>query len=166
MEAGWLAVSLGLAGIGSPDGSAGGAGSLWGSARVAGPARIELGVQEGVIAGPGRVVTGIHADGRFALGERIFLRTGFVHQHETELDLWKQDAAMVTLGASEAIHHRTGGELGLGGSWAMPSGRTAPVHLSLSASVAAFPDLGGPHVYGIMETLVTIPIGKARAAES
>ena len=160
MDAGWLALSLGMAGLGSPTGSAGAAGTVWASAHVGGPAWVELGVHQGGIAGPSRVFTGIHADARVLLGEHTFLRGGFVHQHETDFEDWKSDLVMVTLGASKEIHHRTGGELGLGWRWAMP--KAEAVHLSLSGTALAFPDHGGPQLYGVVETLVTVSLGRSR----
>lgn len=157
MGGSWLALSLGMAGLGAPSG-VGVAGALWASANVGGPAWIEVGVHQGGIAGPVRVFTGIHAGGRVQLGEHAFVRGGFVHQHETDWDEWKADAVLATLGASEAIHHRSGAEAGLGWRFAMPAGSALPVQLSLSASAVAFPDDGGPHLYGVVETLVTIPL--------
>jgi hypothetical protein len=164
MDAGWLALSLGMAGLGSPDGSAGVAGALVASAHVGGPAFVDLGVHQGGIAGPTRVVTGIHAGGRVLLTERAFLKGGFVHQHETDFVDWKDDLVLATLGASEAIHHRTGAELGLGWRFELPVGPAAPIRLSLSANALAFPDDGGPHLYGVVETLATFPLGR-RSAE-
>jgi hypothetical protein len=164
MSAGWLAFSLGIAGLGSTTGSAGGAGSAWASAHVGGPAWLELGVQQGGLSGPARVFTGVHVDGRVALTEHAFVRGGFVHQHETDFEDFRQDALGVTAGASDAITHRTGGELGLGWRVAVPTGLSRPVHFSLSGTALAFPDAGGPRLYGGVETLVSVTFG-GRSAE-
>lgn len=152
-----MMLALGIAGLAGP-GSAGGAGAAYLGVHAAGPLSVDVGVRQGLLGGPTRVVTGVHLATRWQLGEHAFLRAGLVHQHETPWEDYAEHVVSVSLGYDEHIHHRTGADLGLGARWAVPRAPVPGVHVSALASVVGLPDAGGPRVYGVAETLVSIDL--------
>ncbi|MEQ1502916.1 MAG: hypothetical protein ABMB14_11835, partial [Myxococcota bacterium] len=91
---------------------------------------------------------------------------GFVHQHETPWDAFVSDPVMHAIGSGHAIGHRSGLDAGAGWQWDLPSLHTSGAHVGAAALASWFPDASGPHLYGVIETLLTIDLGKPAASPS
>lgn len=157
-----LSLATGVAGAGATTG-AGLLGAGYLGVRLADRVYFDVGARPGVLGGPARIVTGIHFATRWFVSAPVFVRAGFVHQHETPLDDFVEEPLGVIAGASARIGHRSGADLGLGYRWTMPAVSTSGVHLSVSASSVWLPDRDGPHFYGVLESLVTVDLGKPSA---
>jgi hypothetical protein len=141
-----VSVSMGLSGFGAPDPSGGALGVGYVSVRFAEAAYLDLGGRTGLLLGPLREVSGVNVNLRLHTGPHLFWRAGLVHQHETPWDDFVADPVSTIVGAGHGIGHR--------------SGSTSAVHVGIAATGVWLPDDVGPRVYGVLETLLTIDLGK------
>lgn len=155
-----LSLSLGMAGVGGAPDSVGALGAGYLSVRLTNALYMDVGGRLGLLAGPFREVTGINVAGRARFGEHVFGRFGLVHQHETPWADYVASPISHTIGSGDGIGHRSGLDAGLGWQWTLPAVSTSAAHVSVAAIGSWFPDDHGPHLYGILETLLTIDLGK------
>jgi hypothetical protein len=155
-----LSVSMGLSGFGSPDPSGGSLGVGYVSVRFAQAAYLDLGGRTGLLLGPLREVSGVNVNVRLHTGKHLFWRAGLVHQHETPWDTFLSDPLGTIVGAGHGIGHRSGLDAGVGYRWTLPAVSTSGVHVGIAGMGVWLPDDDGPRVYGVLETLLTIDLGK------
>ena len=164
-DLGRVAVSVGYAGMAGPPAatgervSAGASGAAYLSFRVLDRLALDVGGREGVASGDLRVLGAVQVAARYSVSDLVYLRGGFVHHHETPWDAFQEDPVMAALGSSDGIRHRSGVDGGLGLRFALPSA-SAPVSTSLEVSAMFFPDTDGPRVYGVLQQLFTIDLGR------
>jgi hypothetical protein len=155
-----VSVSLGVAGVGAPD-SGGALGAAYVSLRATDALSFDVGGRTGLLAGPLREVTGISVGGRAMLGDLVFARADLVHQHETPWDAFVEAPVSNMLGSGPSIGHRSGLDGGLGLRGTLPTGpHGTGVHVSAAALATWFPDPNGPRLYGVIETLLTLDLGR------
>lgn len=157
-----VSVSLGLTGVGAPS-TAGALGAAYLSVRMSEVLYVDVGGRMGLLGGPFREVTGVNVALRARVGEHLFGRAGFAHQHETPWADYVAEPISHTIGSGHGIGHRSGLDAGLGWQWTLPSVSTSGVHVSVAAIGTWFPDPNGPPVYLMGETLLTVDLGKKRA---
>lgn len=155
-----LSVSMGLSGIGAEGPSGGALGVGYVSARAARNLYVDLGGRTGFLFGPLREATGVNLALRLHAGELLFLRAGLVHQHETPWDTFLEDPVGSLAGSAHGIGHRSGLDAGLGLRGTLPAISTTAVHVSLAALLTWLPDPDGPPLYGVLESTLTIDLGR------
>lgn len=159
-EQGQITLSMGTAALAGETASVGIAGSSMLGFAISDRTRILVGGREGLATGAPRVVGSVNVAVATDLSDHWYLRGGFVHHHETPWAEFTADPLGSLVGAGEGIEHRSGGDLGLGYVWHLPAVSTSGVHYGIWLSAVAFPDAGGPHVYGVLEHEITLDFGK------
>lgn len=155
-----LSVSMGLSGLGAVEPSGGVLGVGYVSVRFAPSAYLDLGGRTGFLLGPVREVSGVNVNLRLHTGPHLFWRAGLVHQHETVWDVFVSDPVGTVIGAGDGIGHRSGLDAGVGYRWTLPAVSTSAVHVGVAGMGIWLPDDDGPRVYGVIETLLTVDLGK------
>lgn len=165
-----FSVTAGLGAVAGPATAQGVSAGGNGFARLVagrGALALDVGGRTGIIANDLREATTISAGLRWAprIGERrlAYTRLGFVHNHETPWDVLMADPFGSAIGSGEGIRHRSGAELALGGrATLLPHETDGRWSAFAELSVQGFPDDGGPHVYGGVDTGVAYAFGRAR----
>jgi hypothetical protein len=148
------------AGAGASPGVSGGVLGAWFPTRQVG---VQALVREGYWAAEPRFVGQIGFAPRWRASPRLDAWLGFVHHHETPLDVVKAEPIGAIGGTADGILHRSGVDLGF--SWGFPLGepgeRASGVG-RLEFSTSAFPDDAGPVVYGQVWLTVTLEVRELR----
>lgn len=161
-----VSLSLGLAGFGAAPTTAGALGSAYVSLRATDAVYFDVGGRTGLLGGPLREVTGVSVGGRVLLGRVVFLRADLVHQHETPWDAFVEAPVMNMLGSGPSIGHRSGLDGGVGLRKVLdPGPHLAGISVSAAALATWFPDPNGPRLYGVLEALVTLDLGRRAVDE-
>lgn len=123
----------------------------------------ELAERAELAAADAREVGALFVGGRVALSGPMYARVGFSHHHEVPLELAKAYPMQAALGSLSGIRHRSGLELGLGGTLQLEEAILED-RLGVSADVGAsiFPDDLGPRAYFFADAGVTLHVGKKR----
>lgn len=156
-----------LVGVG-PGFGAGTGGSIGGSAGVLGvwfPTRrvgAQALIREGYWADKARFLGQIGFAPRWRASRAIDAWLGFVHHHETPLDVATDDPVGAIGGTAGGIHHRSGADVGISYGFPLiePANATPVGRFDLSASV--FGDDAGPHVYGQLWFTVALEVDELR----
>ena len=156
------------AGAGTPspfgDGAASGMGYVTGRFLVQGvKASAEFGAREGWASQDSRSVGNLFFGARIPLGETLYLRAGFAHNHEVEASLAIANPVGASLGSLTGIRHRSGAELGLGGLLPIEERQLGDrLGVCGDLGVVAFPDEHGPRAYVFVDASVFIGAGARR----
>jgi hypothetical protein len=128
------------------------------------PVGIDISSRDGYFVSDGRMLGGIALEARVPTATGLYFTGGFVHHHETPMDVAKGAPMGSMMGSANGIRHRSGLGLGLGYDLVVPD-RTLDDRLGIAfdLSGAVFPDDNGPAVYGFFETAVTLDLGKRRS---
>lgn len=156
----------GGAGTPSPlgDGGASGVGYVTGRLLIQG-ARVsaEFGAREGWAFDDSRSTGGLFFGARVPLGDTLHARVGFAHHHEVPQALAVDAPLQSALGSADGIRHRSGAELGFGGTLPIEE-RQLGDRLGVGADLGlvAFPDTHGPRAYAFLDLSVIIGAGARR----
>lgn len=124
---------------------------------------LEFGGAEGYFANDGRTLGHITIGARWSRDAPPYVRAGFVHHHETPLDVALGDPLGAMFGSAVGIRHRAGAEVAFGLD--VPIAREwldERLGLAIELSVAAFVDRQGPPMYVLLEHTVSFDVGRQR----
>ncbi len=121
-------------------------------------------------AGEGLVASDLRQLGAISFGVRWspgapYARLSFMHLHEVPWSVVEENPLLSTIGSADGIRHRSGLELAVGLLEPLlpeeVAGQRLGAYVELSTSV--FPDDYGPRLYGVVETGLTLAVGRDRS---
>lgn len=159
-------------GAGSPspfgDGAPSAVGYVTGRLLVQGDrASAEFGAREGWASADSRSVGNLFFGARVPMGDKIYLRVGFAHNHEVEQALAVAAPVEAALGSLSGIRHRSGAELGLGAVLPIEERQLGDrPGVGADLGLVAFPDEHGPRAYAFVDVSVIIGVGARRGGDA
>ncbi len=168
---------VGVAGVGqgelldpTPTGNSVGGGVVGrGSVHLRGPFSIEGAAREGWLTQDARSLGGLASSLRWTTDSGAFGRLGLAHHHEVPAEVVLENPLQVARGDAEGIRHRTGLEVGGGFDIAAldlphPPLKLVEDRMGMSVDISAnwFSNELGPAVYGFVEVLWWVEVGKRR----
>ena len=121
-------------------------------------------MREGLYTQDARSAGTLFFGARWTPDSPFSLRLGFAHHHEVPWTTLLEHPVWAAAGTAPGIRHRSGVELGAG--WRAPLDalwEPGRLGLGVEASVAWLPDSGGPQVYGFLDLLLTLDLGRRLA---
>ena len=153
-----------------PTGNSAGGGVVGrGSVHLRGPLAVEGAAREGWMSQDSRSLGGLASSLRWTAPSGAFGRVGVAHHHEIPLDVMVESPLRAARGEAEGIRHRTG--LEGGGGWDVsaldlphPPWPLVEERMGMSVDVSAswFSNELGPALYGFVEVLWWVEVGKRR----